>query len=160
MDIDEVMKKLAKVQGKISVPKNQRNNFGKYNYRNAEDILAAATPLLVAEGLTMTIEDDIRQIECPETIEPLEGRSPLCRHRCYVISTVFINGHKVGQAAAREAFTKKGMDDAQITGAASSYARKYALNGVFLLDDVKDADSQDNSGNPQPAIPKGKTVDW
>jgi hypothetical protein len=124
----QIAEALRKVQKEIKVPKNQFNSFGKYSYRNAEDILAAATPLLVANNLTLTIADEVVEVG----------------GRIYVKSVALINGEPVGSAFAREPESKKGMDDAQITGATSSYARKYLLNGVFLLDDVKDADSMDN----------------
>jgi len=125
----DIYEKLRRVQAKISVPKGQKNAHMGYKYRNAEDILAAATPLLTEEGLTMVVAD---------AIDVFEGR-------VYVVAKVYLNGLMIGQSMAREALDKKGMDVAQITGAASSYARKYALNGVFLLDDTKDADSMDNS---------------
>ena len=135
MDKAEILTRLAKVQAKINVPKDLYNKFGGYHYRNAETIMAAATPLLTAEGLTMTVKDDIVEVGS----------------RIYVLAFVFINDIEVGHAAAREAETKKGMDESQITGAASSYARKYALNGVFLLDDVKDADHDSNHADAKPA---------
>lgn len=126
----EELKALAIVQSEISVPKNQVNTFGKYNYRNAEDIFNAAKPLLFKHGLCMTVHDEISQVG----------------HDVYVTAVVRINGKEVGRASAREAESKKGMDASQISGCASSYARKYAMNGVFLLDDVKDADSMDGKG--------------
>ena len=149
MDEAEVRSKLAEVQSVISVPKNQRNNFGGYNYRNAEDILHAATPLLTERGLTLTIQDVVMQLKSAESYTVEDDKNKQHSHyegcRVYVVAKVFINGILVGQAMAREEISKKGMDAAQVTGSASSYARKYALNGVFLLDDVKDADSMDNS---------------
>lgn len=135
------MKELAEIQKNLKVPKLQYNSFGKYNYRNCEDILEAVKPLL--GDSVLTIEDDIQ----------LKGE------RIYVKATaIFTAGDKSisVSAFAREALTKKGMDEAQITGAASSYARKYALNGLFLIDDTKDSDSQDNSQKQQskPATPE------
>lgn len=127
--------KLLEVQKKLKAPKNQRNSFGNYNYRSAEDILEAVKPLLAEAGLTMTITD---------SIEAIGGR-------VYVKATVTIKGDAepvVVSAFARESETKKGMDASQITGAASSYARKYALNGMFLIDDTKDADTMDNTTDP------------
>lgn len=120
------MNKLAEIQQKLKAPKNQRNKFGNYNYRSCEDILEAVKPLLGDSVLLVT--DEIVQIG----------------ERYYVKATVqFItsDGKKSVSAFARETFDKKGMDAAQITGAASSYARKYALNGLFCIDDTKDPDT-------------------
>lgn len=122
-----IHKKLAEVQQNLHAPKNQTNNFGGYNYRNCEDILQAVKPLL--KDCTIVIYDDIVEVA----------------GRVYVKATaVFSDGKESvsNSAFAREALTKKGMDESQITGAASSYARKYALNGLLLIDDNKDADSQ------------------
>ena len=124
------MKKLAEIQANLKAPKNQYNSFGKYKYRSCEDILEAVKPLL--GGAILTINDEI----------------VLIGDRFYVKSTVTI---KEGEesisttAYARESSVKKGMDESQITGATSSYARKYALNGLFLIDDSKEADTQDNT---------------
>jgi hypothetical protein len=121
-----ISKKLAKVQAELNAPKNQRNSFGNYNYRNCEDILQAVKPLL--RDCIITITDDIH----------------IVGDRVYVKATAtFSDGeHSVSTTAfAREPLSKKGMDESQITGAASSYARKYALNGLLLIDDNKDADS-------------------
>ena len=119
------------VQSQLKAPKNQRNNFGGYNYRNCEDILEAVKPLLKAEGLYLTITDDI----------------VVLGDRFYVKATATLtDGERSlsNQAFAREEATKKGMDGSQVTGAASSYARKYALNGLFAIDDTKDADALNN----------------
>lgn len=124
--------KLVKIQQQLKAPKSNTNNFGNYKYRSAEDILEAAKPLVHAEGLTLMLSDEVVNIG----------------HANYVKATAIL---REGQtqidvtAYAREAETKKGMDDAQITGSASSYARKYALNGLFAIDDTKDADSMDNT---------------
>lgn len=121
---------LARIQRELKAPKNQFNSFGKYNYRSCEDILEAVKPLL--GDCVLLIGDEI-----------VEGGG-----RVYVKAIVkFIKGNDEieTQALARESETKAGMDAAQITGAASSYARKYALNGLFCIDDTKDADTQDNS---------------
>jgi hypothetical protein len=121
------MEKLIKIQTELKAPKNQRNNFGNYNYRSAEDILEALKPLLKENGCLLYLTDSI---EC------VGGRN-------YVKATVtFVEGEKTlsVNGFAREEETKKGMDGSQITGAASSYARKYALNGLFLIDDNKDSD--------------------
>lgn len=130
-----VYEKLQAVQENLKAPKSQYNVFGKYHYRNCEDIQEAAKPLmkevkaalivgdrLVVEGERYYIEATARFIDC-ETGEQVEN-----------------------VAYAREEREKKGMDASQVTGSASSYARKYALNGLFCIDDVKDADNQDNTG--------------
>ena len=128
------MNKLQLIQKELKAPKNQRNNFGNYNYRSAEDILEAVKPLLAKHECTMYISD---------TIEEIGGR-------VYVKATVTFrqpvsntedSSSIVVTAYAREEETKKGMDGSQITGASSSYARKYALNGLFLIDDTKDSDA-------------------
>ena len=124
---------LNKVQSELKAPKNQFNKFGGYYYRSAEDIIEAVKPLLVRYGLTMTIADEIVQVG----------------DRYYVKAIVGVNfgeGDNMQSTAvsafAREDESKKGMDGAQITGTASSYARKYALNGMFLIDDTKDNDTE------------------
>ncbi|MBQ2397623.1 MAG: ERF family protein [Bacteroidales bacterium] len=122
------MEKLAKIQKELKAPKDLRNNFGGYNYRSAESILEAVKPLL--DGAILTLEDDIM----------------LVGDRFYIKATAtFQDGDyvKTTTAFAREPETKKGMDDSQITGTASSYARKYALNGLFCIDDNKDADTDE-----------------
>jgi hypothetical protein len=118
------------VQAQLNAPKGQYNNFGKYHYRNCEDILQAVKPLL-GNGVIL-LSDDIKVYADRVYVEATAKL-------CFEGETIEV------KALAREAQTKKGMDDAQITGAASSYARKYALNGLLLIDDNKDADSQDNS---------------
>ena len=128
-----VYKKLIKVQQELKAPKNQRNNFGNYNYRSCEDILEALKPILAKHEATVFISDKVvvkennwAYIEATATFVDVEtGES---------ISTT---------AFARETENKKGMDSSQITGSASSYARKYALNGLFLIDDTKDADTDE-----------------
>lgn len=131
---DNIQKKLVKVQSKLKAPKNQYNSFGKYKYRNCEDILEAVKPLLEKENLLLTITD---------AIETNEGRT-------YVKASASITDGTdtvTVCAYAREPESKKGMDESQVTGASSSYARKYALNGLFLIDDQKDADNFDNASN-------------
>ena len=128
-----VYKKLIEVQKELKAPKNQRNSFGNYNYRSCEDILEALKPVLSEHGATVFISDK------PVVKENLWS---------YIEATAtFVDtesGDSVSVTAyAREAETKKGMDVSQITGSASSYARKYALNGLFLIDDTKDADSDE-----------------
>jgi len=137
--------KLNEIQQKLKAPKNQYNDFGRYKYRSCEDILEAVKPLL--EDSVLTISDEIVMIG----------------NRFYVKAVVRFQepgegDFKTVTAYAREEENKKGMDGAQITGASSSYARKYALNGLFLIDDTKDADSTNNGSQPnqppaQPAKP-------
>jgi hypothetical protein len=125
-----IQDKLAVIQQKLKAPKSQNNTFGGYKYRNCEDILEALKPLL--GECCLTVCDDIQ----------------LIGDRVYVkaTATIALADESLSVSAyAREALTKKGMDESQITGAASSYARKYALNGLFLIDDTKDADSANNS---------------
>ena len=133
------MEKLLKIQKTLKAPKNQRNNFGGFNYRSCEDILEAVKPLL--DGATLTLNDEII----------------LLGNRFYVKATAtFIDGYfKTSTTAyAREPDTKKGMDDPQITGTASSYARKYALNGLFLIDDQKDSDTNEYKRQTTQSKPK------
>ena len=136
-----VYEKLIAIQSELKAPKSQYNNFGKYAYRNCEDILEALKPLLKEHKSTIYISDEI--------VTVLE--------RFYIKATVtFIDaetGEKITNTAyAREEESKKGMDGSQVTGASSSYARKYALNGMFAIDDTKDSDftntttKGDNSG--------------
>lgn len=130
------MKELLSIQQELKAPKDQRNSFGNYNYRSCEDILTAVKPLLGKHGCILTLSDAV----------------VLVGNRNYVKSTARIEladkagVHKEVDGWACEQEVKKGMDSAQITGAASSYARKYALNGLFAIDDVKDADSTNTHG--------------
>lgn len=123
------MDALKKIQTELKAPKGQFNDFGKFNYRSAEDILEAVKPLLAKYDALLTLSDDVVEIG----------------GRVYVKATAKLTdstGNTVEITAfAREAEKKSGMDDSQITGTASSYARKYALNGLFLIDDTKDADT-------------------
>jgi hypothetical protein len=128
--VSTLVNKLIKVQSTLNAPKLQRNNFGKYNYRSCEDIMCALKPLLAAEGLLQLIDDEIVQVG----------------DRFYIKATVTVTDgtNTIAKSAfAREPLTKKGMDDAQITGTTSSYARKYALNGMYNIDDNKDADTNE-----------------
>lgn len=127
-----IYEKLIKVQNELKAPKIQRNNFGGYNYRSCEDILEAVKPILKENGLTLFITDDIVNVG----------------DRYYIVAIATLvdieTGEKITtQANARESEEKKGMDQSQITGTASSYARKYCLNGLFLIDDTKDADTDE-----------------
>ena len=126
----ELREKLANIQQELKAPKGQFNSFGGYHYRSCEDILEAVKPLLKQNKVLLTLNDDI-----------------LCReNRYYIKATATIydlesDNSFTNSAFAREEENKKGMDGSQITGASSSYARKYALNGLFLIDDVKDSDT-------------------
>jgi len=131
METMELHDKLIDIQQKLKAPKNQFNKFGNYYYRNCEDILEAVKPLLKDHGLTLLLGDSVVEVG----------------NRVYIKSTASLgDGTKQIEVYgwARESEAKKGMDDSQITGSTSSYARKYALNGLFLIDDTKDSDSQDN----------------
>lgn len=125
------MKELVEIQSKLKAPKGQMNNFGKYKYRSAEDILESVKPLLKENKCQLTITDDIVMVG----------------DRIYVKATAMIvndKGDSVQTTAfAREEDVKKGMDASQVTGATSSYARKYALNGLFCIDDTKDTDTEE-----------------
>ena len=130
-----VYEKLMTVQTKLRAPKGQYNSFGKYSYRSCEDILEALKPLLGEVGAIVNVTDEIK----------------LIGDRYYVEATASFIDTETGErmiakASAREAEAKKGMDDSQVTGSVSSYARKYALNGLFAIDDNKDADSTNTHG--------------
>ena len=129
------MKELMNIQSALKVPKDQKNDFGNYSYRSLDDIQEALKPLLLANKCTLVIVDSIE----------------LIGDRYYVKATVTLkvietSKTEIGVGYARESQTKKGMDESQITGACSSYARKYALNGLFAIDDTVDADGKDNTG--------------
>ena len=133
--------RLLNAQSELKAPKGQYNNFGKYKYRSAEDILEAVKPINAKHGVLLTITD-----------EPV-----LVGDWHYIKATATITDGTesiVVTAYARESLNKKGMDDSQITGTASSYARKYALNGLYLIDDTKDADTDEyrKQGNKAPAV--------
>lgn len=131
----EFIEKIVAIQSELKTPKGQYNSFGKYNYRSCEDILEGVKPLLTKHGLVLTIQDSI----------------DLIGDRFYVKATATITDGKEQlstSAYARESLDKKGMDASQVTGATSSYARKYALNGLLAIDDTKDADTMDNSKKP------------
>lgn len=146
-----VYEKLMNIQNELVAPKNQYNAFGKYKYRSCEDILESLKPLLAKYKATLIISDDISHVE---------GRH-------YVVARVVFMDIEKGEqitntAFAREEENKKGMDGSQITGSASSYARKYALNGMFCIDDTKDSDSTNTHGKDkktdtkQPSTPNAK----
>ena len=140
------MKELVSIQQELKAPKGQYNSFGKYHYRSCEDILEAVKPLLGKYNCFLNVSDQIEMVgdrfyvKATATIINSEGKS--------VTTTAF----------AREQESKAGMDMSQLTGSTSSYARKYALNGLFCIDDTKDADTMDNSseGKATPAAPKAE----
>ena len=138
METNNVYIKLVNIQSTLKAPKSQFNSFGKYNYRSCEDILEGLKPILKDEKALVILDDNIVQIG----------------NRFYVEATATLidaeTGEKVStKALAREDETKKGMDLAQVTGSVSSYARKYALNGLFCIDDTKDSDATNKHGNEQ-----------
>jgi hypothetical protein len=127
------MKELIAIQSELKAPKNQFNAFGKYKYRSVEDILEALKPLLLKYECTLTIEDEVKEVGGIVFIE----------------STAAIQKDMEGRAVTAQAgidINRKGMDVAQSFGSSSSYARKYALNGLFLIDDTKDPDSTNDHG--------------
>lgn len=145
-----IHKKMIEVQQELKAPKNQRNNFGNYNYRSCEDIIEAVKPILAEKELLLTISDEL--VEVGE------------RNYIKAVVTVSDGDDKITVTGfAREAVNKKGMDEMQLTGATSSYARKYALNGMFAIDDTKDADtdsfqkrkSNDNNSSSSSSKDKG-----
>ena len=145
MDKLNIHSKLKGIQSSLKAPKGQTNKFGGYAYRSAEDILTAVKPLLNEWNCTLVITDDIVEVggrvyvKAAAVLADTEGEYP-----------IQANGF------ARESETRKGMDDSQITGSASSYARKYALNGLFAIDDTKDADATNDHGK-KPITPTKKT---
>lgn len=137
--MESFMKRVSMVQCKLKAPKGQTNNFGKYNYRSCEDILEAVKPLLSECGLVLTVGDEMVQIG----------------DRFYIKATASLfdtegDGNIQNVAYAREPAEKKGMDASQVTGATSSYARKYALNGLLCIDDTKDADTPEYGRQGEP----------
>jgi hypothetical protein len=143
MTKDNTPKIMQCIQAELKAPKGRTNKFGGYSYRSAEDILEALKPLLSKYDCFLTIDDSIVEVG----------------GRVYVKSTATIEesfGDVVSEASAfaREAEVKKGMDEAQITGSASSYARKYALNGLLCIDDTKDADATNTHGKGEPSYKK------
>lgn len=133
----KIHEQLSAIQAMLKAPKGRYNSFGKYAYRSAEDILEAVKPICRENGCTLTVSDDIVHLG----------------DRYYIKATVTLANDQgetlATQAFAREDESKKGMDGSQITGTASSYARKYALNGMFCIDDTKDADTEENARERQ-----------
>ena len=138
------MKELIAIQSTLSAPKGQYNTFGKYKYRSCEDILGAVKPLLNKFGCTLTISDDVVMVG----------------ERIYIKATAMVrnaaNDTLSCEAYAREEEHKSGMDAAQVTGSTSSYARKYALNGLFCIDDTDDPDTTNDGTSPIPTLPIGQ----
>ena len=139
------MEKLIKIQSELKAPKSNYNGFGKFRYRSCEDILEAVKPLLAREKCMLTMTDEVVAIT----------------DKVYIKTTATIidldnKVHCSTSAYARESENKKGMDESQMTGTASSYARKYALNGLFLIDDTKDADTNEFQQTKQKAEQKSK----
>lgn len=140
---NNIYSRLQAVQMELKAPKDQYNNFGKYSYRSCEDILEAVKPLCEKQGLLLSLTDEIVE---------MGGRN-------YIKAIARVIEMDTGKeffttAFAREDELKKGMDGSQISGCASSYARKYALNGLFCIDDTKDADTRDNRSEVQLATQK------
>ncbi|MCC0679517.1 ERF family protein [Clostridioides sp. ES-S-0005-03] len=138
METNNIYMKLVNIQSALKAPKNQFNSFGKYNYRSCEDILEGLKPILKEEKALVILDDKVVQIGT----------------RFYVEATATLIDAETGEtvsvkALAREDETKKGMDLAQVTGSVSSYARKYALNGLFCIDDTKDSDATNTHGKEQ-----------
>lgn len=132
VNMTTIHEKLSQIQSKLNAPKGQYNSFGKYNYRNCEDILQALKPILAEHKCHVSLSDEV----------------VIVGNRFYIKATATItdseNNSFSTTAFAREAESKKGMDESQVTGSTSSYARKYALNGLFAIDDNKDADTLNN----------------
>lgn len=136
-----IHKKLQGIQSSLKAPKGQTNKFGGYRYRSAEDILTSVKPLLAEWACTLVITDEMVEV----------GGRVYVKSTAVIASTDDSSDSSIHvNAYAREAETKKGMDDAQITGSASSYARKYALNGLFAIDDTKDPDATNDHGSKLP----------
>ena len=174
MEKENIYKKLMIIQSELKAPKNQRNSFGNYNYRSAEDILEAVKPLLKENKLSLVLSDElvvlgehnpqsyIEKIWDKEAEQFKEEVRFTGQQRYYIKATATLydieSEETISNSAfAREEESKKGMDGSQITGAASSYARKYALNGLFCIDDTKDADT-DEYQNQTKEQPKKQSV--
>ena len=149
------MFELTKIQNEIKAPKNQKNNFGDYNYRSCEDIQQALKPILEKYKCMVVLSDEIVVVGTGQSISNTITKSDAVLEsyltsgeRFYIKATATFydpSGNTLSVSAyAKESYKKKGMDDSQVTGSASSYARKYALSGLLLLDDTKDADSFNN----------------
>ena len=145
--MNNIYDKLKNLQLELKAPKSQKNTFGKYNYRSNEDILESIKPLLNKYNLSLTQSDDVVEI----------GGRLYVKATITLINIDNLEEKIVNTAFAREEQTKKGMDGSQITGASSSYARKYAMNGLFAIDDTKDSDATNKGGSketPKKEAPK------
>jgi len=155
---DSIHSKLLAIQSALKAPKDQKNSFGNYKYRSCEGILEALKPLLNKQGLILTISDKMVAVgervyvKATATIQTQDAVTKSAENLSPSTYVLFVSAY------AREALAKKGMDEAQITGAASSYARKYALNGLFLIDDTADVDSMDNTEKVEKVAPKTVTT--
>ena len=152
-----IYEKLANIQQELKAPKNQYNNFGGYSYRSCEDILEAVKPLLAKNKCVLQIDDTLQNIGDRYYVKAIA--------RLIDIEKPYLEDEEISMvnqiiniAYAREEENKKGMDGSQITGASSSYARKYALNGLFLIDDVKDSDTT-NIGNQEERKATSKQIE-
>jgi hypothetical protein len=143
MNQEKQFNPLADIQAKLKAPKGQFNSFGKYHYRSAEDILEAVKKVVNPMGFSIVLTDQVKEVGGRIYVEAIAS---LFNGELEYNSTGF----------AREEETKKGMDGSQITGAASSYARKYALNGLFAIDDTKDSDATNDHGKSQESKPQAK----
>lgn len=132
-----IQEKLIEIQKELKAPKSQYNNFGKYSYRSAEDILEAVKPICHEQKCTITLSDEVKELN---------------NGWVYITAIATLSDAESSvsvQAHARESETRKGMDASQITGSSSSYARKYALNGLFAIDDTKDSDATNKGDSKQ-----------
>lgn len=146
-----MLKQLSKIQQALKVPKGQLNSYGGYKYRSCEDILEAVKPILAENGAVLTISDEIVQLGDRYYIKATATLTD-------IVGDGLTTGKSVSVSAyAREEPTKKGMDAAQITGSASSYARKYALNGLLCIDDTKDPDTYEPKKEEPKAQKKAET---
>ena len=141
MENTNIYAKLMKIQSALNCPKSQYNAFGKYKYRKAEDILEAVKPLLKENGCALVCTDELQLI----------GDRYYVKATATLFDTSILDDKVSTTAYAREEVTKTGMDASQITGASSSYARKYALNGLFCIDDTADSDTTNVGPQPEPA---------
>lgn len=140
--------RLAEIQLSLNAPKSKRNDFGGYMYRSCEDILQAVKPML--NGLTLTLNDEILML----------GQEGMARFYIKATATITDGVTSISTSAlARETLAKKGMDDAQVTGSTSSYARKYALNGLLAIDDSNDVDTTDNTKNDGQCVTDTQAAD-
>ena len=165
--MDNLQSKIVAIQSSLKAPKGQKNTFGNYKYRSCEDICEAVKPFLKEHSLTLTLSDELvffagtAPQQFTQTTAKGDQKVIVGGDRFYVKATALISdgtSQITVVAFAREEQDKKGMDSSQITGAASSYARKYALNGLFLIDDTKDADTMDNTKQePKVVKPVEKT---